>query len=126
MNNSTTFAFVSVLLGLMLFIALMAVNEREESIEITKNDDDVIICFLHDCGRHTVSIEFDETITFENQQMSASTFIDHMGNHHDGCETISVFINASPELPSEVVIEFTNKIKEQAPLANIGWGNLEH
>ena len=126
MDNSTTFAFVSLLLGLMLFIALMAVEEREESIEITVNEKNLIICFLHDCGRHTVSIELDETITFENQQMSTSTFIEHMGNHHDGCETVSVFINANPDLPSEVVIEFTNKIKEQAPLAKIGWGNLEH
>ena len=122
MNNYTSYAFISVLLGLIMFFAYQSFAPSVKGIDVLRPaNNPPIICIFEDCGIHHVSIEKSGLINFNSQYISAEELGAHLTADHEGCELMSVSISAPADFDSGKVIEITNILKSDSENVSIFW-----
>ena len=122
MNNYTSYAFISVLLGLIMFFAYQSFAPKDKGIDIRRPaNDGAIICIMDPCGIHYLSIEKSGLISFNSLYLSAEEFGSHLAKDHEGCELMSVSISAPADFDSGKVMEITNILKKDSENVSIAW-----
>ena len=122
MNNYTSYAFISVLLGLIMFFAYQSFAPSVKGIDVLRPaNNPPIICIFEDCGIHHVSIEKSGLINFNSQLISAEELGSHLAADHEGCELMSVSISAPADFDSGKVIEITDILKKDSENVSIVW-----
>lgn len=122
MKNHTVYAFISVLLGLIMFFAYQSFSPAYKGIDVLRPSfDGSIVCGLDPCGRHNLLVEKSGAIRFQSQYLSAEELSLHLESNHQGCDLIAISIIAPADLDSSIVIEITDILKKNSDNVNISW-----
>ena len=123
MKNSIVFAFLSVLIGLLIFVFLFSAPEEQTVVDAHFSS--VMSHKPRKCSVHYARMLPNGNIVSENQHMSTQQFVELIANHRDGCITQGVHIQIPPDLDMQQVIDFTNSVKQGAPEVEIVWDSYD-
>lgn len=123
MKNSIVFAFLSVLIGLLIFVFLFSAPEEQTVVDAHFSS--VMSHKPCKCSVHYARMLPNGNIVSENRHMSTQQFVELITDHRDGCVTQGVHIHAHPDLSMQQVIDFTNSIEQALPDILIVWKSYE-
>ena len=125
MNNAIPLGFMSVLLALVMYFALLSVQKDETTLNIGTTSPCPGMCCLTRCETHKVEVVDEQRVRFEHGVLSADEFATHLRLAHNECDVQLVSLWAAQDISHEIVLNISNRVREIAPDSVIAWSNVD-
>lgn len=126
MNNSMQLGFMSVLLALVMYFAILSFQKDDLGLEIFTSTVCPAMCCLTRCETHKIEVVDAQSVRFQGGLLSPDEFAKHLLLAHNECEIQRINILAALDINHDIVLDISNRVREVVPNTVIAWDKLDY
>lgn len=126
MNNAMQLGFMSVLLALVMYFAILSLQKDDSGFEISTTTECPGMCCLARCETHKIEVIDAQHVRFENDLLSPDEFAKHLLLAHKKCEIQRVNVLAASDIHHDIVLDISSRVREVVPNIVIAWDKLDY
>mgnify|MGYP006188037167 FL=1 len=126
MNNSMQLGFMSVLLTLVMYFAILSFQKDDLGLEISTSTECPGMCCLTRCETHRIEVVDAQSVRFQGGILTPDEFANHLLRAHNECEIQYVNIGAASDINHDIVLNISNRVRKVAQNSVIAWDKLDY
>ncbi|WP_213999740.1 hypothetical protein [Arsukibacterium sp.] len=126
MSNSIQLGFMSVLLALVMYFAVLSFQKDDLGLEISTSTVCPGMCCLTRCETHKIEVVDAQSVRFQNSLLSPDEFAKHLLLAHKECEIQRINVLAASDINHDIVLDISNRVREVVPDIVIAWDKIDY
>ena len=126
MSNTIQLGFMSVLLALVMYFAILSFQKDYLGLEISTSTECPGMCCLTRCETHKIEVVDEQNLRFQSVLLSPDEFAKHLSQAHNNCEIQRINVLAASGINHDTVLDISNRVQEVVPNTVIAWDKLDY